>query len=278
MTNYLSCFFYNVVGGYMRVYIEVIVLINFIVDFIILFGVGLILRRQTSFKRIVISSLIGGCSVVLNIFKINSIYMLLIEIFISILMVIVCFGYRDLWYVIKNLFYFYTINILLGGIMYLITTNILVKYDNLFHLKGEYINLVTLIIISPVIIFIYIKEMKKLKNVYSNYYSISIYFNDNKCINLTGYLDTGNQLIDPYKNRPIILVSKDKISFNYENILLVPYDTIDNHSLLKCIIPDKIVIDKVGVKTNFLVGILDDIKIDGVDCILNPLIMERTIL
>lgn len=279
MTNYLLYFFYNCIGGYMKVYIEVIILINFIVDFIILFGVGLVLRRQTSLKRLVISSLIGGVSIYINVFSFSSLIVLLVKVIISFIMVIVCFCYKGLKYTLKNLFYFYTISVIIGGIMYLISTNILSKYSDLSYFRSGYINLLSLLVISPVIIFIYVKEFKRLKNTYSNYYNICIYFNDNTNITLTGYLDTGNHLIDPYKNRPIILVNRSKIKFNYENILLVPYDTLNNHGLLKCIIPDKIVIDKIGVKTNFLIGISDeDIKIDGVDCILNPLLMERTIL
>ena len=68
---------------------------------------------------------------------------------------------------------------------------------------------------------------------------------------LTGYLDTGNHLTDPYKNRPIILVNKNKINFNYENILLVPYDTLNNHGLLKCIVPDKIFINNPNLNQHY---------------------------
>ena len=119
----------------------------------------------------------------------------------------------------------------------------------------------------------------QIKNTYGNYYNIDIYLKDKTKTSLTGYLDTGNHLTDPYKNRPIILVNKDKINFNYDNILLVPYDTLNNHGLLKCIIPDKIFIDTVGVKTNFLIGLSEEkINIEGVDCILHSSLMERTIL
>ena len=45
------------------------------------------------------------------------------------------------------------------------------------------------------------------------------------------------------------------------------------------VFPDKIYIDKVGIKTNFLIGISEEkINIEGVDCILHTNLMERTIL
>ena len=74
-------------------------------------------------------------------------------------------------------------------------------------------------------------------------------------------------------------MNKDKIKINYDNFLLVPYDSLNNHGLLKCIIPDKICIENIGIKTNFLIGISEEkINIEGVDCILHSNLMERTIL
>jgi hypothetical protein len=62
-------------------------------------------------------------------------------------------------------------------------------------------------------------------------------------------------------------------------MLLVPYDSLNNHGLLKCIIPEKIFIQGVGFKNNFLVGISnEEIKMDGVDCILSEKLLERAII
>ena len=45
------------------------------------------------------------------------------------------------------------------------------------------------------------------------------------------------------------------------------------------IIPDKIFIEGIGFKKNFLIGIANEkIKIDGIDCILHKRLIERTIL
>lgn len=48
--------------------------------------------------------------------------------------------------------------------------------------------------------------------------------------------------------------------------------------LLKCLVPDKIFIQGVGYKKNFLVGISNEkIKMDGIDCILPDKLIERNI-
>jgi len=195
-------------------------------------------------------------------------------------MVIICCKFESIKYTLQNIFYLYTLSIILGGGIYLISIEVISKYSELSFLSnGIYLNFIILLVFSPLIIYVYIKQIKQIKNVYSNYYNIDIYLKDNTKTSLTGYLDTGNHLVDPYKNRPIILVNKNKIDFNYDNILLVPYDTLNNHGLLKCIVPDKIYIDSVGIKKNFLIGISEeDINIEGVDCILHSSLMERTIL
>lgn len=280
MTKFVVIFFYNKFGDTMKVYIELVIIINFIIDFILLFGVCLILRRQTNLKRLLLSSLVGSITMVSMFYNIEGMYLFIIKLFTSLLMVIICCKFNTIKYTLQNVFYLYTLSIILGGSIYLISIEIITKYKELSFLSdGIYINFIVLLIFSPLIIFIYVKQIKKIKNTYSNYYNIDIYLKDKTKTSLTGYLDTGNHLVDPYKNRPIILVNKDKINFNYDNILLVPYDTLNNHGLLKCIVPDKIFIDSIGIKNNFLIGISEDtINIEGVDCILHPSLMERTIL
>ena len=78
-----------------------------------------------------------------------------------------------------------------------------------------------------------------------------------------------------------ILLNKDKIKVDYEfhRLLLVPYDSLNNHGLLRCIIPKSIYIQGVGFRNNLLVGISnEEIMIDGVDCILHSKIIERVVL
>ena len=74
-------------------------------------------------------------------------------------------------------------------------------------------------------------------------------------INEVGFLDTGNNLKDPFFNRPIILVNKELIKKKI-NTFLIPYYTVNNHSLLEVFKPNKIVINNKIIK-NVLIGISD---------------------
>lgn len=262
----------------MKIYLDLIFILNFGFDFLLLLVVGIVLRRSATIKRLLLGALTGGLSIFILFFNINSFELFLLKIIISIFMVIISFKYRNLKYTGYNLFFLYTASLLLGGFLYFLNVEFSYKQDGLiFYHNGLSINWILLLIVSPIILYVYIKQAFNLKNNYSNYYQIDIYFKDGSQKQLSAFLDTGNQLIDPYKKRPIILVNKKEVINRYSDsdIVLVPYETLNNHGLLKCIIPEKVFILGVGMKKNVLLGISEkDIRIDGVDCILHSKLME----
>ncbi|MDD2181701.1 MAG: sigma-E processing peptidase SpoIIGA, partial [Bacilli bacterium] len=146
-----------------------------------------------------------------------------------------------------------------------------------FYHHGLSINYILLVILSPIIIYTYVRQGLKLRNHYANYYELELYLTETKKINLTGFLDTGNKLYDPYFHKPVILVNKDYLSYDIDNLktILIPYYTVNNNGLLKCVIPYKLIIKGIGVKTDFLVGIInDETDLDGVTCILHTQLLE----
>ena len=232
----------------MKIYIDLFFLFNVIMDFMIILGTSIILKRNSNLIRIIISSLIGGLSSILLFGNINKI---LIEVISIIVMMLISFGYKGIKYVLRNIFYMYLLSTLIGGIIYL------------FNVKVS----------NNIVINYFIKENRKIKNIYNNYYKVDIYFKDKSKISVVGFIDTGNNLYDPYKKRPIILLSNKYI--REDNYILVPYYTMSGEGLLKCIKPDIIFIDGIGYKGNVLVGFSESPKlIDGVDVILHKDIMK----
>lgn len=263
----------------MKLYIDLIFILNLVFDFILLTAVSIILRRNVRFGRILLGSLIGGLSIFILFLKINTLQLFFIKFLIALLMILATFKFKDIRYTLKNIFFLYTLSIVLGGFLYMLNLEFSYRNDGIiFYHNGLSINWIVLLIISPIIIYIYIKQTINLKNNYSNYYKVDIYFKNGKKIELNAFLDTGNNLIDPYKKRPIILVHSREINkyIDEESTLLVPYTSLNNDSLLRCIKVDKINIKGIGYKTNFLVGISDNkINIDGIDCILNTRLLEE---
>ena len=246
----------------MTIYIDLVFLINFIIDFYILSGVKFLLKLQTRFIRIILGALIGSLSILLLFFKISTFNLNLLKIAVSILMILTSFGKSKL---LTKLFYLYVISIILGGSIYLINDSLGYEVNSFIFINNGYsINLIILITISPIIIYLYIRELLKYKKIINTNYDVSIKINK-KIINIIGFLDTGNKLIDPYFKRPVILLNKKYINLNNQKIIYVPFTSLNNNGLLKCIKPEYILINNKKYK-NCLIGLSENLK---EDCILN---------
>lgn len=180
-------------------------------------------------------------------------------------MQIVAFKYKDLKYTLNNLGYFFMISIILGGFIYYLY----------LEYQSTLLYLIFLVILSPIIIYIYYKQNKKMKSNYNLIYDVIIGFNNNKTIKVKGFLDTGNKLVDPITNKPIILIQKNLINLNKEKFYYIPFNSINNNSLLKCLKPAFVEIEKKRYK-NYLIAVIDKkFNMEGVECILNNLLMEE---
>jgi len=89
----------------MEVYIDVVILLNFLIDLILIISVALILRRKTNFKKMIKGALIGGLSILCLFISSNKLIMLIIKFLTAFLIVITSFGYRDIKYTLKNILY-----------------------------------------------------------------------------------------------------------------------------------------------------------------------------
>lgn len=251
----------------MTIYIDLVFLINLIMDFYILSGVKFLLKLNTKFYRIALGSIVGSLSIFLLFFSLSTTTLNIIKFIISALMILITFGKNKFF---NNLFYLYIISIFLGGSIYLINDSLGYKVDSFLFINNGYsINIIILLIISPIVIFLYIKEFLKLKKKINTTYNVIIKFK-NKKINVEGFLDTGNKLVDPYFHRPIILLNKKFISLRGRKILYVPFNSLNNNGLLKCITCEYILINDNKVK-DVLIGISENLSMD---CILNERIFD----
>lgn len=234
----------------MKMYLEFIFMINFLLDFIILYGTKRILKINTPHYRLIIGSLIGALSTFLLFINLSNIVLSLIKILLSILIITVSFGFNNIF---TKLFYFYLISIIIGGTLYLFDLN-----------SNYYFNFFLLIFISPLIILLLVKEFLSYKNNYSNKYEVSIYIKKKKYL-LEGFIDTGNRLESPIKKEPVILVN---LELKAKKIIYVPYKALNTSGIIPCIRADKVIVNQKEFK-NCLIGLAKDkLEVPGINCIL----------
>lgn len=238
----------------MKVYLDSLLILNLFIDYFILYGTKKLLKRKISIKRLILGSIIGSLTTFTIFLKLTSLKLLVIKLVLSIFIILVTFGKKNF---IENIFYFYIISIIIGGLLYLINIRL---------------NYFSLLLVIPIIINIYIKKTKEYKLNIKNNYIVEIIIKD-KVYKLEGMIDTGNRLEDPYKKRGVILANIN-IDYKKYKYLYVPYHALNYNGLIPCIKPDKIIIDN-KVITNYLIGISKDkFNLNGSECILPNKIQE----
>ena len=241
----------------MKIYIEVIILLNFLLDYMILYGTKRLLKRNISNKRILLGSLFGSLTIFLLKIKSNKLIKIGMKIGIGILMNQITFGRKN---TLKNSFYFFQLCIILGGSIYLISRN-----------KSFYQNMISLLLLSPIIIIGYIKEIQKEKLNIQNKYQVEITWN-HKIYQLEGFIDTGNYLKDPITKKNIIIVN---LKINPKKIIWIPYKALNTEGIIPCIKAEKIRINEKEI-TNCLIGLAEDkLNIKNYNCILPNQLREE---
>ena len=243
----------------MVIYIDLLIILNFIYDMLLLMTVNITLKRNTSFKRILLASIFGAFTTLVIFLNINKYLLLIIKIILGIIMLLITFSYHNIKYFLSNIMYLYMTSVILAGFLYFLK----IEFNNLAYPLS--------LSIAPIILYLYIKEQKHLKKVVNYYKKVIITFKNNKTLELNGFLDSGNKLKDPITNKYIILVNKSVLKgiYNIRSPIYVPINTINKHSLLPCISIKNIIVDN-KLYNNYLLGLSDEFReFDNINCLLN---------
>ena len=239
-------------------YIEVIIIFNIYIDFLVLLLTSILIKQKIPLKKLLFISLISGLSSIILFLNITIIELLIISFLISILIIKLTFKKM------KALLYFYLNSILIGGIIFLV--NNFIKLSTLD-------NYLVLTLITPIILIIYKKKIKDLKENYNLNYQIKLKYKGKK-ITLNSFLDTGNNLTDPYFNKPVILVNEDIIKS--DKYFYIPYSTITEDGIIKAIHINEIEIIGFKKVKDVIIGLLPKrLQINNIDGLLNKRIMEE---
>ena len=246
----------------MTVYVDVLIVINFLFDFFLLLTINVALKRFSLIRRLVLASLFGEVTLLSLFIPIPSFGLTILKVFFGMIMVVIAFGYKNIKYTFYNILYLYMLSVILGGFIYYLNVEFQISYA-------------IVLVLAPFILYVFILSVKALREIKNYYYKVEIGFDKGNYV-MAGFLDTGNKLRDPVTNKPIILVNKKKLKgcIKIRSPMYVPYSALNHHGLLCCIKPKYIVINNKKL-TNYLIGLSDEnFKLNGIDCLLNYQIKE----
>ncbi len=210
----------------MTIYVDIVLLENLCMNYIILFGTAYIIKIKVRHLRILLASLIGAIYAVLAYAGIFPIYANLItKIILSICMTYIAFNPKKLKGLIKELIVFYLVSFALGGCAFALLY--IVRPQDIFMKNGVYIGTyplkiallggITGFIITYVAIKIVKTRITKNEIIYKAKIEIG-----NQELEINVLLDTGNMLKDPISDDAVIMIEKNRL---YK---IVPKELLDN--------------------------------------------------
>ena len=194
----------------MTIYIDIVLVENIIMNFIILFATAIILKIKIKYIRIFVASLLGAVYSVIAYMGILKLYSnIIMKILLSILIVYIAFNPQSIKKMWKNLVIFYLTSFVFGGVafalIYILKPQDILMKNGLF--LGTYPLKTVLLgaIISLLVILVGFKIVKGKFSKKDMFCDLEIKIN-NKIVKTTAMIDTGNCLKEPISNIPVIVL------------------------------------------------------------------------
>lgn len=237
----------------MIIYLDIIFFENIILDLIILIITGIIRKIKMNKIRIIIASLLGSIYAVLKIIK-GIDFGVIEKVLIAVIMNIIAFYPQNVLNLLKTLAIFIIVTFIIGGLNLALVESLGIKNINITILSG----IMGSFLIRKVMK--YNKEKLTSKDFIVN---LEIKIN-NKIIKLKAFVDSGNQLKDPFTKESVVIIQKDKL--DYEKIInggenrirIIPYKSVgSDKSIMLGIKPDYIKINNIK-KENVVLAFCDN--------------------
>ena len=210
----------------MTVYLDVVLLENLCMNYIILFATGYILKIKRRHLMIIISALLGGIYSILSYINVLPIYSsLIMKVVLSITMIYIAYRPKNVKLLAKQVLIFYLVSFVFGGcafaLLYFVKPQDILIKNGVF--MGTYPLKIAVLggIVGFAIMVIAFKVVKYRLSKNELFCEIEIFLRE-KNIKLKALLDTGNMLKDPITRNPVIVVEKDIL---YE---IIPYEILNN--------------------------------------------------
>ena len=211
---------------WVTIYVDIVLLENLCMNYIILFSTAYILKLKIKHLRIFLSSLLGAVYAILAYTNIIPMYTSVItKIILSICMIYIAYYPKHIKGLLKELIVFYLVSFALGGCAFALLY--IVRPQDIFMVDGVYIGTYPLKIAllggitGFIITYVAFKVVKSRVTKNEIIYKVIVKF-DEKELETNVMLDTGNMLKDPISGEAVVLIEKQKL---YE---IMPKNLLDN--------------------------------------------------
>lgn len=255
----------------MTIYIDVVLLENLIMNYIILFTTGLVMKIKTKHIRLILASLLGAIYSVIAYAGILKAYSsMILKFILSIIIVFVAYNPQSVKRLCKTLLLFYLTSFVFGGaafaLIYIVKPQDIIMKNGLF--LGTY-PLKTVMLGAIIAFCVIIAAFSVVKNRISKkalFCEMEIKLNG-KIVKTKAMVDTGNLLKEPITNTPVVVVESTllyecipkEILYNLENIIGGDFEKVPNNIKEQYISKLKLIpFSSLGKTNGMLLGIKAD--------------------
>lgn len=250
------------------IYADVLFVVNVYITYALLMLTALFLGIAPERMRIFLASIIGGLSsFIIFIPHISDIFSGLIRLVLCQCFCLVAFSFKGIRQLVRQCAVFLGVNFLFAGLMfalwYFVSPSAVYYNTGVVYFDIDTLSLViiTAVCYFAIKIFGIFTRMRTPKNIL---YDVDVYISGDK-FSLKGFLDTGNNLKDPFTSADVIIVSRDAVEKYFpkdksiseiaENsplkIRYLPCNTVSGSRLLPVFKADKVRIK--GISADFSV-------------------------
>lgn len=259
----------------MTIYIDVVLIENLLMNYIILFATGVILKIKIKHIRLLLASLIGAIYTIIAYISNLRIYSnFFLKLILSLVIIYIAFNPKSVKKLCKFTLIFYLTSFVFGGaafaFIYIVKPQEILQ-NNTLELNASSLKVILISAsIAFVICIIGFKIVKNKISVKDMYCTIKIKLNE-KELETKAMIDTGNFLKEPITNTPVIVVEHTllydcipkEILNHLENILggdfsQIPPNIKEEYMPRLKVIP----FSSLGKQNGMLVGIkADEVKV-----------------
>lgn len=214
----------------MTIYLDVIWLLNFFIDLILIWLTAYALKRQIRKWHFLLATLFAS-TVVFILFTSMApiVYQPLGKLLFSAFIVLIAFGYKRFTYFMQNLFMFYFVTFVVGGGLFAlhffwqspieILDGIVLTKTTSFGSTFSWIFVITAL---PLIVYFTNRQFQQVetrKLDYERIVKVEVEI-EGMTIQADGLVDSGNQLYDPLTKAPVMIMEKQLITKALPNLHL----------------------------------------------------------
>ena len=252
----------------MTIYVDVVLMENLMMNYIILLASGLILKVKIKHIRLILGSLLGAIYSIVAYTGFLEIYSsFILKIILSIIIVYIAYNPQSVKTLSKELLFFYLTSFVFGGaafaLIYIVKPQDILMKNGLFLGTYPLKTVILAAIVAFVIIitaFTIIKSKIKKKNMICE---IELKLN-NKMIKTEALIDTGNMLKEPITNLPVVVIEHTllyecipkEILNHLEDIIGGDFGKISEEIKMKYVSKLKLIpFSSLGKQNGMLIGI-----------------------